>query len=85
MIFPNQIFVLSYFPGPKITAWSRFILPFTADYAVSCGGQSSSVPAMRSTPMAARTATPTTRPSAKSGSLSRHESPATTRCSRRST
>jgi hypothetical protein len=39
MIFSDQIYVLSYFPGPKITAWSRYILPFNADYAVSCGGQ----------------------------------------------
>ena len=38
MIFPNQVFVLSYFPGPKITAWSRYNLPFRADYAVTCGG-----------------------------------------------
>jgi hypothetical protein len=38
MIFQDQIFVLSYFPGPKITAWSRYTLPFTADYAVNCGG-----------------------------------------------
>ena len=38
MIFPDQIFVLSYFPGPKITAWSRYTLPFTVDYAVTCGG-----------------------------------------------
>jgi len=39
MIFPTQIFVLSYFPGPKITAWSRYVLPFTVNYAVSCGGR----------------------------------------------
>jgi hypothetical protein len=38
MIFPNQIYVLSYFPGPKITAWSRYSLPFQADYAVTCNG-----------------------------------------------
>ena len=38
MIFNDQIFVLSYFPGPKITAWSRYTLPFNVDYAVTCGG-----------------------------------------------
>ena len=38
MIFSNQIFVLSYFPGPKITAWSRYTIPFAVDYAVTCGG-----------------------------------------------
>lgn len=39
MIFPNEIYVLSYFPGPKITAWSRFTLTFTVDHAVSAGGR----------------------------------------------
>jgi hypothetical protein len=38
MIFPDQIFVLSYFPGPKITAWSRYTVPFPINYAVTCGG-----------------------------------------------
>src|SRR5580765_1722338 len=38
MIFADQIFVLSYFPGPKITAWSRYTVPFVVDYAVTCGG-----------------------------------------------
>ena len=38
MIFNDQIFVLSYFPGPKITAWSRYTVPFNIDYAVACGG-----------------------------------------------
>ena len=38
MIFNDQIFVLSYFPGPKITAWSRYTLPFNVDYAAACGG-----------------------------------------------
>ena len=38
MIFNDQIFVLSYFPGPKITAWSRYTVPFSIDYAVACGG-----------------------------------------------
>jgi hypothetical protein len=38
MIFSDQIYVLSYFPGPKITAWSRYSVPFTINYAVACGG-----------------------------------------------
>ena len=38
MIFPDQIYVLSYFPGPKITAWSRYTVPFNIEYAVTCGG-----------------------------------------------
>ena len=38
MIFPDQIYVLSYFPGPKITAWSRYNVPFTVGHAVTCGG-----------------------------------------------
>ena len=43
MIFPNEIYVLSAFPGPKITAWSRYTtianaVPFTIAYAVTCGG-----------------------------------------------
>lgn len=39
MVFPTQILVLSYFPGPKITAWSQFTLPFTVQHAVTCGGK----------------------------------------------
>ncbi len=39
MVFPNEIFVLSSFPGPKITAWSRYVLPFAVDYAATCGGR----------------------------------------------
>jgi hypothetical protein len=39
MVFPTQILVLSYFPGPKITAWSQFSLNFTAQYAATCGGK----------------------------------------------
>lgn len=35
MVFPNQILVLSYFPGPKITAWSVYTTPFTINYAVT--------------------------------------------------
>jgi hypothetical protein len=38
MVFPDQILVLSYFPGPKITAWSVFTLPFVMQHAVTCGG-----------------------------------------------
>lgn len=38
MVFNDQIFVLSYFPGPKITAWSRYTVPFAIDYVVTCGG-----------------------------------------------
>jgi hypothetical protein len=39
MVFPDEILVLSYFPGPKITAWSYFTLPFTVQHAVTCGGK----------------------------------------------
>ena len=39
MIFPTQILALSYFPGPKITAWSQFTLAFTVQHAVTCNGQ----------------------------------------------
>jgi hypothetical protein len=39
MVFPTQILVLSYFPGPKITAWSRFRLAFTVEEAVTCNGK----------------------------------------------
>jgi hypothetical protein len=43
MVFPDQILVLSYFPGPKITAWSTFTIPeigtATVQYAVTCGGK----------------------------------------------
>ena len=39
MVFPDQVLVLSYFPGPKVTAWSVFTLPFTAQHAVTCGGR----------------------------------------------
>lgn len=43
MVFPDQIFVLSYFPGPKVTAWSVFTMPelgvdVTIQHAVTCGG-----------------------------------------------
>jgi hypothetical protein len=37
MVFPNEVLVLSYFPGPKITAWSHFTLPFTVKHATTCG------------------------------------------------
>jgi len=39
MCFPNEVYALSYFPGPKITAWSRLSLPFTLQHAVTCGGK----------------------------------------------
>lgn len=43
MVFPDQIMVLSYFPGPKITAWSTFTLPelgaATVQHAVTSGGK----------------------------------------------
>jgi hypothetical protein len=39
MVFPDEILVLSYFPGPKITAWSQFTVPFTIQHAVTCGGR----------------------------------------------
>jgi hypothetical protein len=39
MVFPTQILVLSYFPGPKITAWSLYTLPFTVDYADTCNNR----------------------------------------------
>jgi hypothetical protein len=39
LILENTAYVLSYFPSPKITAWSFFTLPFTAQYAVTCNGR----------------------------------------------
>lgn len=36
-VFPDKILVLSYFPGPSITAWSEFNVPFKIDYAVTAG------------------------------------------------
>lgn len=39
MVFSNEIYVLSAFPGPKITAWSYYTVPFTIDHAVTCGGR----------------------------------------------
>lgn len=39
MVFPNEIYALSAFPGPKITAWSYYTVPFTVDQAVTCGGR----------------------------------------------
>jgi hypothetical protein len=39
MVFPDQIFALSYFPGPKITAWSQFDTGFSVQHAVSCAGR----------------------------------------------
>jgi hypothetical protein len=39
MVFPDGIYVLSYFPGPHITAWSFYDLGFTISHAVTCGGR----------------------------------------------
>jgi hypothetical protein len=39
MVFPDAIYVLSYFPGPKITAWSLYTTGFTIDHATACGGK----------------------------------------------
>jgi hypothetical protein len=39
MVFPDQILALSFFPGPKITAWSQFTMPFTTQHIVSCNGR----------------------------------------------
>jgi hypothetical protein len=39
MIFRNEVLVLSFFPGPKITAWSLFTLPFNAQHVVTCDGR----------------------------------------------
>jgi hypothetical protein len=39
MILPTKILVLSYFPGPRVTAWSVYTVPFTIDFAVTCGGR----------------------------------------------
>jgi hypothetical protein len=36
-VFPNEILVLSYFPGPAITAWSSYSVPFIIDYIVTAG------------------------------------------------
>lgn len=37
MAFPREILVLSYFPGPNITAWSVYTTPFNIDHIASCG------------------------------------------------
>jgi hypothetical protein len=39
MIFRDRIYVLSYFPGPKVTAWSEYIPEFQTDYAVVAQSQ----------------------------------------------
>ena len=36
-VFPTEILVLSYFPGPRITAWSVYTVPFVIDYIVTAG------------------------------------------------
>lgn len=35
--FPKEIFVLSHFPGPKISAWSKYIVDFDIDHIVTAG------------------------------------------------
>jgi hypothetical protein len=35
--FRRKIFVLSFFPGPNITAWSTYTTDFDIDYIVACG------------------------------------------------
>lgn len=37
MAFPREIMVLSFFPGPNITAWSVYTTPFNVDHIVACG------------------------------------------------
>jgi hypothetical protein len=39
MCFNNRIFVLSYYPGPKVTAWSEYIPEFPVDYGVVAQSQ----------------------------------------------
>jgi hypothetical protein len=46
MVFPEEVYVLSYFPGPDITAWSKYettqgddMETFTIEHAVACGGR----------------------------------------------
>lgn len=39
MVMPNEVFVLSDFPGPKITAWSQYTVPFTIDYVAVAGNR----------------------------------------------
>lgn len=39
LVLPDRIYVLSYFPGPKISAWSQFTLPFTVQYVVQSAGR----------------------------------------------
>jgi hypothetical protein len=36
LAFPHHIYVLSYFPGPKITAWSLYTTPFPINHIVTC-------------------------------------------------
>jgi hypothetical protein len=39
LVLVDRVYVLSYFPSPKITAWSYFTLPFSVQHAVSCGSR----------------------------------------------
>jgi len=36
LAFPKHIYVLSYFPGPKITAWSVYTTDFNIEHIVTC-------------------------------------------------
>jgi hypothetical protein len=39
MCFKDRIFVLSFFPGPKVTAWSEYVPEFPIEYGVVAEGQ----------------------------------------------
>jgi hypothetical protein len=39
LVWNDNIYVLSYYPATKVTAWSIFTLPFTVDYAVAAGNR----------------------------------------------
>jgi hypothetical protein len=39
LAFDNTIYVLSYFPSSKVSAWSTFVLPFHVDYMASTNNQ----------------------------------------------
>lgn len=39
LAFDNTIYVLSYFPSSKVSAWSTFVLPFHIDYMASTNNQ----------------------------------------------
>lgn len=37
LAFPREIMVLSYFPGPNVTAWSVYTTPFNVEHIVTAG------------------------------------------------